>query len=117
MRSPNRLYALILGAALVPTAAMAGPLQRYALVIGANSGGGDRPRLKYAVSDAERFARVMQELGGVSPENEIVLHDPKMVQLLAALDAMAAKLEAERRSNASASGRTEFFLYYSGHAD
>ena len=42
-------------------------------MIGANSGGANRPQLLYAVSDAERFARVMIELGGVAPPNEILL--------------------------------------------
>ena len=36
----------------------------YALVAGANQGGRDRPALRFAVSDAARFASVLQELGG-----------------------------------------------------
>ena len=61
-------------------------MQRFALVIGANAGGGDRPKLQYAVSDAERFARVMVDLGGVPPANEIVLRQPKLKDLVDALD-------------------------------
>ena len=62
--------AFLAASALVPTSASgAGPLQRYALVVGANAGGGDRPTLQYAISDAERFARVMVDLGGVAPAN------------------------------------------------
>ena len=30
------------------------------------------------MTDAERFARVIVELGGVDPENEIVLKQPKL---------------------------------------
>ena len=43
------------------------------LIVGANSGSRDRPQLKYAISDAERFARVLVELGGVAPAQEIIL--------------------------------------------
>lgn len=92
-------------------------LQRYTLVIGANYGGGDREMLKYAVSDAERFAGVMVELGGVAPANQIVLKQPKLRELFAALDQVTARLAAARRSGGAAGGRTELVLYYSGHAD
>ena len=59
---PIALVALL--AAPPPAAAT---LQRFTLIVGANSGGAGRPQLQYAVSDAERFARVLVELGGVSP--------------------------------------------------
>jgi len=58
------MCAAVLGAPLLfPTTAWcAGPLQRYAIVIGANFGGSGRPQLQYAISDAEHFARVMVDL-------------------------------------------------------
>src|SRR5262245_31847767 len=93
------------------------PVQRYTLVVGANSGGADRAGLKYAVTDAERFARVMVELGGVSSENELVLREPKVGELIAALETLAARLAIARRVAAASGGRTELFFYYSGHAD
>jgi hypothetical protein len=92
------------------------PLQRFTLVIGANIAGGDRPRLQYAVSDAERFARVMIELGGVAPANEIVLRQPRLRDLVDALDQLSARV-ADARRKAGADGRTEVVVYYSGHAD
>jgi len=92
-------------------------LQRYTLVIGANFGGADRPQLQYAVSDAERFARVMVELGGVAPANEIVLKQPRLRQLLDALDLLHARVSAARRGAGATGGRIEVVLYYSGHAD
>jgi hypothetical protein len=59
-RIPACLLSLLAVSALWPAPAWsAGPLQRYALVIGANAGGADRAPLQYAVSDAERFARVL----------------------------------------------------------
>ena len=60
------------------SAGAASAVQRFTLVIGANAAGGDRPQLRYAVSDAERFARVLVELGGVSRANEIVLKQPRV---------------------------------------
>jgi hypothetical protein len=112
-----RVHVIVLAASLAATAASAGPLQRYTLIVGANDGGPDRPRLQYAVTDAERFARVMSELGGVDSGNEVVLRDPPVVALVAALDALAARLAEARRRGAPAGGRTELFFYYSGHAD
>src|SRR5207249_1274266 len=61
---------LCAGMTLAPTGAhAAAALQRYALIVGANSGGANRAQLQYAISDAERFARVMVDLGGVDPAN------------------------------------------------
>jgi hypothetical protein len=93
----------------------AGPLQRYALVVGANAGGADRPRLRYAISDAERFARVMIELGGVAPADEVVLRQPKVGELVHALEALTRRVADAKR--AAAGGRIEIVVYYSGHAD
>src|SRR5215471_9082413 len=91
------------------------PLQRFLLVVGANAGGGDRPKLQYAISDAERFARVMVELGGVLPANEVVLKQPRVKELIDALDALNTRVTNARR--APNVGRVEVVVYYSGHAD
>jgi hypothetical protein len=114
------LLALALGAALtlLPAEAWcAGTLQRFALVVGANAGGGGRPQLQYAISDAERFARVMVDLGGVDPANAIVLRQPKLRELIEALDLLGRRVTAARRTGGLSGGRTEVVLYYSGHAD
>ncbi len=104
--------------AALPDAALgAGVVQRYLLVAGANSGGVDRPRLQYAVTDAERFARVLVELGGVPANNEIVLKEPRLRDFLQALDQLSARIGDAKRAAAGAGGRTEVLVYYSGHAD
>jgi hypothetical protein len=104
--------------ALPETAVGAGVVQRYLLVAGANYGGLDRPRLQYAVSDAERFARVLVDLGGVAPANEIVLKEPKLRDFLQALDLLSARVaEGQRAAAGSGGGRSEVLVYYSGHAD
>ena len=91
------------------------PIQRFLLVVGANAGGGDRAKLQYAISDAERFARVMVELGGVPPANEVLLRQPKIKDLVDALDQLTARVTSARRSRDT--GRIEVVVYYSGHAD
>jgi hypothetical protein len=111
---PILLSALLSGPDLQAARATV-PLQRFLLVVGANAGGGDRAKLQYAVSDAERFARVMVELGGVLPANEVVLRQPRVKDLIDALETLSARVTSARR--APNPGRLEVVVYYSGHAD
>src|SRR5262245_65831811 len=96
-----KAFAIVLmagGLALAPAAAWsAEPLERHVLVVGANAGGRDRPQLKYAISDAERFARVLVDLGGVSPANATILRQPKLPDLTDALDTLARRVGDGRR--------------------
>ena len=109
--------ALISALSFVPTpVSAAGTLQRYALVVGANAGGADRPLLRYAISDAERFARVLVDVGGVAPGDAIVLKQPKLRELSEGLDVLARHV-ADARKAGVAGGRIEIVVYYSGHAD
>jgi hypothetical protein len=111
-----RMAFLTLVAAAAADEVLAGAaIERFALVVGANHGGTDRIDLRYAVADAERFARVLAELGGVRPESAILLKQPKMGELESALDELRVRV-GEARSQAGA-GRTELLVYYSGHAD
>ena len=98
-------------------AAGADVVRRYALVTGANRGGPDRPTLRFAVSDAARFAAVLQELGGVEERNTILLEQPTVETLENALATLRERTEADRRGPAGPPRRTEFLFYYSGHAD
>lgn len=86
------------------------PSTRFALVIGANDGGADRVRLRYATVDAEGFAQVMETYGGIDPGQMLVVLDPDRP----AVDAAFAELHARV---GEASGRTELVVFYSGHAD
>ena len=106
-----------LGWMLSSPAGAATEVQRFTLVIGANVAGGERPQLRYAVSDAERFARVLVELGGVNRANEIVLKQPRVQDVVAALDQLQGRVAAFRRTAGAAAGRIEVLVYYSGHAD
>ena len=67
------------------------------------------------MSDAERFAAVLTELGGVDPANALLLKEPKVRDLVQAIDELSRRAsEARRRAGG---GRTEVLVYYSGHAD
>ncbi len=51
-----------------------------------------------------------------APANEIVLRQPRLKELVDALDRLSARVD-RRAPRARAAGRTEVLLYYSGHAD
>jgi len=115
---PANVVFFLLCTVLVVSAPLLAAVQRLALVAGANDGGPDRPALKYAVSDAERFARVLLDLGGVNPANAILLKQPKLRELEQALDQLRSRIDEARRTAAgNGGGRTEVLVYYSGHAD
>ncbi|GBU22853.1 hypothetical protein R80B4_02765 [Fibrobacteres bacterium R8-0-B4] len=89
------------------------PVRRYLLSIGSNDGGHDRVLLRYAVADASAFAAVLTEMGGIDKRDAAVLADPAKERLLKAFTV----LEAAIAKDASGGGRSEVFVYYSGHAD
>ncbi|MFN8090797.1 MAG: caspase family protein [Vicinamibacteria bacterium] len=102
-------------ASLALAAAMAegADVRRLALVVGANHGRPERVTLRYAVADAERFAAVMQRLGGVAPEDGLLLRDPGRRAFTDALEELRRRAGAAR----AAGQRAEVVLYFSGHAD
>jgi hypothetical protein len=89
------------------------PLRRLAMYIGSNNGGSGRVTLRYAEEDARAMAGVMQELGGVSGEDSLVLLAPT------AEDVQVGFRQARQRARAvrESSRRVEFLVYYSGHSD
>ena len=107
--------ALLLAGAAPGAAAAAGDseLRRFAMIIGANDGGSDRVKLRYATTDADAVARVVRELGGVEPGDLQLLLDPAAGALDAGFAAMPRKLAAARQAR----GRLELIVYYSGHSD
>ena len=110
-----RRAALALAASLlVPgLASAATPARRIALVVGANRAGADRVPLRWAVADAERFAALLTEMGGVAPADCIVLREPTRRALLDGLAVVRGRAGEPRAGD----GRTEVVVYYSGHAD
>ena len=86
---------------------------RFALMAGSNDGGPERVQLQYAVEDAEAMVRVFTQLGGVEPENTLLLTDPSPLELDSGLGSLRRAVAKARE----AGDRTEVFVYYSGHSD
>jgi hypothetical protein len=103
------LLVLVSAASAAPTQ----PLRRFALVIGSNSGAGEREQLRYAGHDAATFAAVLQQLGGVTRPDLALLSEPDQHALDSAFDALGQRVRDERKPGQ----RVELVIYYSGHAD
>jgi len=87
--------------------AVAAP-KRVAVVVGNNSGGYSKPKLRYAARDARRMARVLKQLGAVG-EVKLLLN-ASATRLRGVLKGLAARHKGQK-SNLT------FLFYYSGHAD
>ncbi|SMF73101.1 caspase family protein [Pseudobacteriovorax antillogorgiicola] len=83
--------------------------ERFSLFVGANDGGADRVKLRYANRDAWQVAQVFQELGGVSQENLEVLEDASLDSLLNTIERFSQRLKQHPNAR--------FFFYYSGHSN
>ncbi|XXF78937.1 caspase family protein [Myxococcaceae bacterium GXIMD 01537] len=106
------LWAAMVGAS--PLEAQPGvSLRRYALVVGSSEGGAGREKLRYAGSDALAVSRVLEELGGVTPGDRLLLLESDRAALVGALGRMAALVAREPTRGE----RRELVLYYSGHSD
>jgi hypothetical protein len=104
------LQALIAAALALAPALTVAQVERFAVVVGNDVGRPPDGPLRWAESDAARVAAVLQEVGGVRPENLVLLRgrDAEVVRrtLIAVND----------RVRAAAHGAV-LFVYYSGHAD
>lgn len=112
-RSILVLTALLCATATAGDGASGTAVRRHALLIGTNDGGKERVRLRYAVTDAQNFARVLSEVGGVDPVDLSLLQEASREEVLRGLTDLRARLEASKRPGQ----RSEIILYYSGHSD
>src|SRR5262249_21875771 len=90
--------------------AAAAQVERFAVVVGNDAGQPPDAALAYAETDAARMASVLQEVGGVRPENLVLLRGQD------AATARRTLIAVNDRVRASA-GQTVLIVYYSGHAD
>ena len=87
--------------------------KRFAIAVGSNSGGKDRVKLKYGVSDAESILEVFEELGGVPQEDCLLLVEPDVKTFYMEIGKFQVKIEKAK----SEYSRVEAIFYYSGHSD
>ncbi len=88
-------------------------IERHLFAISANNGGEGRPVLRYAESDAKSFAKVLTDMGGIAPENKILLREPSVKEIQNEFATLSKKLSGNKINGS----RKEILVYYSGHAD
>ncbi len=94
---------------LLPAAAAA-QVERFAVVVGNDRGQPPDAALSYAETDAARVAAMLQEVGGVRPENLVLLRGEDAGTVRRTLIAVNDRLRAAGR-------QAMLTVYYSGHAD
>ncbi|MGD2090687.1 MAG: caspase family protein [Candidatus Aminicenantes bacterium] len=87
--------------------------RRFAFVIGANNGGPDRVTLRYAVTDAKSMIKVLEDLGGVLPDDTRFLVEPDRGTFFREMSRLEEKVNRAK----SGARRVEVIFYYSGHSD
>lgn len=87
---------------------------RLAVVVGNNAGAGSMPPLRYAESDAGKFARVLLELGDVTSERLQVLQGRSARELETALKKTREQAELIKQGPEN---RVVLIFYFSGHSD
>ena len=101
---------LVVIAALCLAGSARADVERYAVIIGHNTGAADEQKLRFAETDAARVAELLSEIGGVPDENQVVLRAKSADQVRRALIATNERIRSARRD-------AVLFVYYSGHGD
>lgn len=105
------LAALALAVGVAPAAARAGA-RTVVVSIGNDVGKADEAMLRFAERDAEAFGALLRRLGGVRPEDMVVVTGGNADDVRGVLDDVAARLASE-----GGEADTALIVYYSGHAD
>ncbi|MDR1812673.1 MAG: caspase family protein [Candidatus Fibromonas sp.] len=87
-------------------------IERFLLVAGANNGGTDRVKLRYAESDANSFAEVLSQMGGIDKNNVLRVANPSVQTMQSGFAEIENRLQSKKPDT-----RKEVLVYYSGHAD
>ena len=105
--------ALIIAAVIALSSTADAEVERFAVLIGHNTGAADEQQLKFAESDAQRVSELLAEVGGVPDENQVVLRGKTADQVRRALIATNERIRIGERAGRQA----VLFVYYSGHGD
>ncbi len=106
--------ALVLGAVLAVYGAAEATTRRFAIVVGNNRGAPERVHLRYAESDAGRFAQVLRELGEVHPADMALLQGSTLKSVEAAMARISGRIA---RIKQDPSAQAVLTFYFSGHSD
>ena len=107
------LRGIALGVVMLVAASAHADVERYAVIIGHNTGAADEQRLRFAETDATRVGELLGEIGGVPDENQVVLRSKTADQVRRALIATNERIRVGQRAGHEA----VLFVYYSGHGD
>ncbi len=88
-------------------------IERYAVIVGHNTGAADEQQLRFAEQDAARVGELLGEVGGIPDENQVVLRAKSADQVRRALIATNERIRVGQRAGHDA----VLFVYYSGHGD
>ena len=106
---------LVLGLTLLAAMpASAATQHRYALVVGSNLGESDETPLRYAERDAARLGDVLVRLGGVQPQNMLLVRGGSPAAVQGVLVDLAGRIARQRRTQKNSTAM--LLIYYSGHA-
>ena len=88
--------------------------RRVAVIVGNNAGNADHAALHYAETDAAKFAGVLDELGGVAPEDTFLLQGRSLAAVVEAFGRAKQRIAGFRNDP---SNRIVLLFYFSGHSD
>ncbi len=108
--APMRAALVIAWLTLIALAPSARAEPRFALVFGNARGDADEAELRWSAADAQKFARVLRDVGNVPAENLVTLIDEDADTARRALIALNERV---RQAGSAAT----LIVYYSGHAD
>lgn len=98
----------------LPLAAAHARVERFAVVIGNNTGAADEQTLRFAETDALRVYDVLRELGGFEAANMALLRGANAETVRSSLIAWNDRI---RERSSAPDTDVILFVYYSGHAD
>ncbi len=113
----RRGLVICLGTILATMAASAparAETRRIAVIVGSNRGDAAHAPLRYAEQDATKMGAVLAELGGLSPEDVLLLRGPTVAAVRGAIDEGTRRVAAW---HAAQHGQAVLLFYFSGHSD